>query len=98
MIDWARLGANALWIVGCATALAALSYVSWEASLHQEKFSAGLRRPGIQVALCLGGFLFTAGVSATSSTTLEVILWALLAAAFLIQGGMLLIRQRQSAD
>ena len=97
MINWVNLGANALWILGCAMALAALSYASWESSIYKEKFSNRLKRPEIQAALCLGGFLFTAGLAATSGSILETTLWTILAAAFLIQGWILWIRRRQRA-
>ena len=85
MIDWLNLGANALWILGCAVALAVLSYASWEASVYREKFSQRLKRPGIQAALNLGGFLFASGLAATSDSGIEIILWLVLAAAFLAQ-------------
>jgi hypothetical protein len=85
MIDWANLAANALWILGCAVALATLSYASWEASAYHEKFSLRLKRPGIQAALNLGGFLFASGLAATSDSTLEIILWLVLVVAFLAQ-------------
>ena len=40
MIDWFNLAANSLWILGCAIALAVLSYASWQASLRREKIGA----------------------------------------------------------
>ena len=37
MIDWFDLAANSLWIIGCAVALASLSYAIWMASMRQKK-------------------------------------------------------------
>lgn len=85
MIDWPNLFRNSLWILGLALALAALSYASWEASLHKEKFRARLNRAPIQVALNLAGVLFCAGLAAIAASTLEIVLWALLAVAFAAQ-------------
>jgi hypothetical protein len=85
MIDWLNLFSNSLWILGLALALATLSYASWEASLHKEKFRSRLNRAPIQAALSLAGVLFCAGLAATSDSTLEIVLWAALAAAFAAQ-------------
>ena len=85
MIDWYNLAANSLWILGCAVALATLSYASWEASLLKEKFTTRVKRPSYQMALSLAGFLFCAGLAGTSDSTLEILLWSILALAFLVQ-------------
>jgi len=85
MIECYNLAANSLWILGCAVALATLSYASWEASLLKEKFTARLKRPSYQMALSLAGFLFCAGLAGTSDSTLEILLWSILALAFLGQ-------------
>ena len=85
MIDWYNLATNSLWILGCAVALATLSYASWEASIKKEKFTTRLKKPSYQIALSLAGFLFSAGLAGTSDSTLEVILWSILGLAFLVQ-------------
>lgn len=85
MIDWANLAANALWIVGCAIALATISYASWEASEVKDKFIDRLKKNSYQIALNLAGFLFSAGLAWTSDTTLEIVLWAILTVAFFAQ-------------
>ena len=87
MIDWLSVGGNALWILGCAIGLATLSYASWEASVYHEKFSTRLNRTPILVSLNLAGLLFSLGLATTTDSTIEKILWLILAIAF----GMLLI-------
>lgn len=98
MIDWVNVGANALWILGCAVALAVLSYASWEASVYREKFRIRLGRPGLQAALNLGGFLFACGLAATSDRPLELGLWLLLAVLFLFQALSAWKRSREHAS
>ena len=79
MIDWFNLAVNALWVLGCAVVLAALSYASWEASRNQELMSARLKRPSIQAALALGGTLFFLGLAAVENDLLLRIIYAVLA-------------------
>jgi hypothetical protein len=99
MIDWGNLASNALWIVGLAVGLATLSYASWQASLHNEKFRQRLKHIPIQIALNLAGLLFSAGLAATSDTTLEIALWSVLALAFVAQVIFLEItRRRENAS
>lgn len=95
MIDWGNLASNALWITGLAVGLATLSYASWQASLHNEKFRKRLKHIPIQIALNLAGLLFSAGLAATSDTPLEVALWSLLALAFTAQAIFLEITRRR---
>ena len=87
MVDWISVGSNALWILGCAIGLATLSYASWEASAYDEKLTARLRRTPILASLDLAGLLFSLGLAATSDSTVEIILWLILAIAF---GGLLI--------
>ena len=96
MINWVNLAANSLWILGCAVALATLSYASWEASVLEERFVARLKLPAYQVALNLAGFLFSAGLAATSDTTLKIILWLILTVVFLGQMIVAYFRMRKS--
>ena len=85
MIDWYNLIMNACWILGCAVALAALSYASWEASSKEEKFRTCIGKPHIQLALNCGGFLFSAGLAGTSDVVWQRILWIILVIGFLAQ-------------
>ena len=87
MIDWIGVGSNALWILGCAVALATFSYASWEASVYNEKFTARLRRTPILACLNLAGLLFSLGLAATSDAAIEKILWLVMAVAF---GGLMI--------
>ncbi|HJW89883.1 MAG TPA: hypothetical protein VJ436_04500 [Anaerolineales bacterium] len=82
MIDWINLAGNALWILGCALFLAALSFASWEASLYGEKFRTRLRGRGVQTAISVAGILFCIGLAIVSDSALEVIVWSALALAF----------------
>ena len=85
MIDWINLAGNALWILGCALFLAALSYASWEASLYGEKFRARMRGRGVQTTISVAGILFSIGLAIVSDRALEIIAWAGLALAFTAQ-------------
>ena len=96
MIDWVNLAVNSLWILGCAAALATLSYASWEASVLGDRFINRLKLPSYQVALNLAGFLFSAGLAGTSDTTLEIILWSILTVAFFVQMVAAYFRKRNS--
>jgi hypothetical protein len=96
MINWANLAANSLWILGCAVALATISYASWEASVLEERFINMLKLSSYQLALNLAGLLFSAGLATTSDTTLEIILWTILAVAFFIQMTTAYIRKRKT--
>jgi len=85
MIDWFQLGANALWVIGCAVVLAAFSYASWEASLSQQKLSERLKQHHTLLTLNLGGLLICLGAALTRGEWWWILLWGLLGLAFLIQ-------------
>jgi hypothetical protein len=85
MINWYNLTMNALWILGCAVAIATISYASWEASVQGEKFGTRLWQPHIQVTLNISGILFCAGLAGTSAVPWQSILWIVLAIGFLTQ-------------
>ncbi len=93
MINWGNLAANAAWIVGCAIALAALSYASYEAAESGEKFSVRLQQRGDQLVLGLAGLLFRLGLAATSGNNLLAIVWLALAVTFLTMGVIQLLKQ-----
>ena len=96
MIDWFNLAANSLWILGCAIALATLSYASWQASVRKERLRACLNQPGVQQLVFLAGILFCAGLAATADSILETVLWGVLGVLFLAQWA-LTIRQARGA-
>jgi uncharacterized membrane protein YtjA (UPF0391 family) len=98
MIDWGNLAANSAWILGCAIALAAVSYASWLASTSGEKLRNQWKKPGLQKAINLAGLLFCTGLAATSDAIWETILWAILAALFFIQLVLGFIRPHSPAN
>jgi len=85
MIDWYNLVMNAFWILGCAVALATLSYASWEASATGKKFKVTLGQPNTQIILNLAGLLFCIGLAGTSDARWQQIIWALLGLGFFVQ-------------
>lgn len=85
MIDWFNLGANALWVIGCAVVLATLSYANWEAGLFRQKFAERLKQHSTLLVLNLGGLLICLGAALTRQEWWWIVLWGLLGLAFLIQ-------------
>jgi len=94
MIDWLNLGMNALWIVGCAVALATIAYASWEASETKQKLRTRLNQPQIQISMNFAGLLFCLGLAGTSDVIWQRVLWILLAIGFSAQIGMVLIKTK----
>lgn len=82
MIDIWSIAANALWILGLAFFLAALSWANWAAARERIPFRSGLGRPGVRRAVDGGLVLFCAGLAATGRTGWERALWGVLAAGF----------------
>jgi len=96
MIDVWAVAANALWVLGLALALAALSWAHWvttrdEIGMHQALEEAGVRR-----VLDLGLLLFCAGMAAISRRPWERGLWVLLALAWAVQIALSLRAQRRT--
>ena len=85
MIDWYNVIMNACWILGCAVALTTLSYASWDASVLGKTFRDCLRQPKIQIALNIGGLLFTVGLAGTTQIIWQRVLWIIVGFGFLIQ-------------
>ncbi len=85
MIDWFNLGANALWVMGCAVVLATLSYTSWEANLSRHKLAERLKQRSTLLSLNLGGLLICLGAALTRGEWWWIVLWGLTGLAFLIQ-------------
>ena len=85
MIDWLEVFSNAIWIVGCALALAVISYANWAAGVRGEKMRVALGRPRVKATLGLAGTLFCLGLAATSRTILEIVIWLALTVLFGIQ-------------
>lgn len=85
MINWFNLGANALWVIGCAVILATLSFASWETSLSRQKLAERLKQRSSLLTLNLGGLLICLGAALTRGEWWWIVLWGLLGLAFLIQ-------------
>jgi hypothetical protein len=79
MIDWLGLLENALWLLGCALALAVLSYADWAAHISHLRLRDYVKRPRLQAAFNLAGLLFALGLGSTSETILEQLIWLALA-------------------
>jgi len=84
MIDFRSVAANALWILGLALILAALSWARWIAVRENVRFRVALRYPGVARALDGGLMLFCAGLAATARIGWERVLWGVLAVGFLV--------------
>lgn len=82
MIDLWGVVANALWILGLALILAALSWANGVAVRERVPFRSALGRPGVRRALDGGLVLLCAGLAATARTRWEQALWGMLAIGF----------------
>ena len=98
MINWVNLAASALWIIGCALGLAAVSYADWEAAMSGERLRVRLRQPRIQIAIHLAGALFCLGLAATGRTWWERALWGLLVVAWAVQAWLVGLCRKRSAE
>jgi len=96
MIDWYNLVMNAFWILGCAVALAALSYTSWAASATGEKFRVSVGQQNIQLILSFAGVLFCVGLAGTSDIIWQRILWIILGVGFVAQIVMEIVKSRKT--
>jgi hypothetical protein len=99
-IDWFGVFSNALWIVGLAVALAAVSYADWQRRLSQPRLSLrqALGQPSFQAAWSLGLLLFCAGLALTGGAWWQTAAWAALALAFLYLGGSAWLRSRRGVS
>lgn len=97
LIDWFGVFYNALWILGLAIALAAVSYADWRRRLSQPRLSLrqALGQPSFQAAWSLGLLLFCAGLALSRGPWWQTAAWAALALAFLVLGGSALLRVRR---
>jgi len=78
LIDWAGVAKNALWILGLAVILAALSYADWWAGVNHQRLTVALRTPVFQTPFNLGMTLFAAGLASTSRAWWEIGAWSAL--------------------
>lgn len=97
MIDWFGVFHNALWILGLAIVLAALSYADWRRRLTVPpiSFRKALAEPGFQAAVSLGFVLFCAGLALGSTVWWQIAAWTALGLLFTWQGLICLRQLRQ---
>ena len=95
-INWVSIVGNALWIIGAAAALAALSYADWQRRLAQPPRSLrqALRHRTFQAAWNLALLLVCVGMALLSDVWWMKLLWAALALAFLVLGSTPWLRTR----
>lgn len=84
MIDWFGVFHNALWILGLAVVLAALSYVDWWRRTLEPPLTLrqALGTAGFQAAFSVGMLLFCAGLALGSDRWWEIAAWSLLGLIF----------------
>jgi hypothetical protein len=80
MIDWVNLCFNALWVLGAAVILAALSFFYYEAQRRGERLRARLAAPGFQAWLSVGLALISLSLALIGPRWWERVLWGLLCA------------------
>ncbi len=78
-IDWRDVFSNALWILGCAVALATLSYADWRADRDHAKLRGQFAKPKYRMSIEIALIFFCSGLAATSVSTISVIVWIILA-------------------
>jgi multisubunit Na+/H+ antiporter MnhB subunit len=78
MIDWAGLIFNALWVLGAAVILAALSFSHYEAQRRNERLRARLAAPAFQMWLSVGLALISLSLALIGPRWWERVLWGLL--------------------
>ncbi len=82
LIDWPGVARNALWILGLSIALAAWSYVMWDAGRRRMRLRQAFAWPLMQVSVAAGLLLFAISLSWGALTLWERVAWAVLAVAF----------------
>jgi hypothetical protein len=83
-INWTGLIGSALWVLGLATCLAALSMAHYEARAGNDGLWGRLTQPRSQLALAAGATLFCAGLLLRSGTWCEKGIWGLCAVFFIV--------------
>lgn len=86
MIDWWGVFSNGLWIAGLSLLLAALSHHDWLAHQHGRRLRDVLKGRSWEAIFFLSLTLVCLGLSTTSQSWWENLLWGILAASFIWQG------------
>lgn len=99
-IDWFSLFPTGLWVLGLASALAAVSYADWRRRLNQPRrtLRQALAAPSFQGAWSLGMALFCAGLALGGGPWWQTAVWAALTLAFVALGGSALLRIRRGVS
>ena len=84
MIDWLNLFFSAVWLGGCALALATLSIANFEAREKGARLRDRLKQPRVLAVLAVAAILFGAGMFGTSQSLFERIAWVVLTLAVAI--------------
>ena len=79
MIDYSQLLFNALWVLGFALILTAVSFAQFELSQRSEKLLSILKRPGYSLVIYFGFMLICLGFFLKDPRWLIKILWGGLA-------------------
>jgi hypothetical protein len=79
---WWGVAHNALWVVGLAVGLAALSMANYQAGQEQVRLREKLSEPGFQLPIAIGAVLFCLGLCFSGRSWWEQAIWGLLAALF----------------
>jgi len=75
MLDWAGVGVNALWVVGAALALAAISYADWWAHSHQVHRRLAWSTPAFLSSFFMGLALVGLSLFLQAHSPWERVLW-----------------------
>jgi len=86
MMNFLSIAASALWILGLALLLAALSWSYWVVQTERLRWGEILRRPGVRRILGIALALFCAGLAATEARIWARALWGVLAVLWIVQG------------
>jgi len=82
MIDWYALFANALWVIGLAVVLAAISWSFYAASRSAVSVRRQLAAPGFNLAASLGMMLVMLGLALQSEALWQIPIWLVMAVIF----------------
>lgn len=99
MIDWTNLGFNALWIVGLAIILAAVSYHAWLAGEASQRLRDALSLPSWKVPVSAGALLACVGFGlGLAERPWERVVWTVLSLVCAGQFAACIRPGRQKAD
>lgn len=89
MINWQSIIFNSFWIFGLALLLAAFSYHYWEAAENGRALRVQLSSPGFLRLLWMALLLISIGLLGTGPQFWEMVLWAGVAVAAIVNMALL---------